>query len=204
MLEKTLATLGLMLALQSSAAILDLGRITRDTGTGLDWLDLTETNGRSYIDVSSKLEPGMEFQGYRYATRDEVQVLWQNLGLPHGTNIPVASYEDVYPNFLSAVALLGDTLATIDNHFGSAGITGTEAFGIGIPAQYIAGMYRISGPVNTRIYDYDNTTDSDNPQIHLGSYLVKKSPIPLPASAWLLGSSLLFLARFKRPSQGVK
>ena len=52
--------------------------LTIDTGTRLAWLDLAFTNGRSFDDVSSELGVGGEFEGYRYATRDEVFSFFAN------------------------------------------------------------------------------------------------------------------------------
>ncbi len=46
----------------------------------LEWLDLTETAGRSYNDVSGQLGSGGEFDGWRYATRDDVTDLWDAAG----------------------------------------------------------------------------------------------------------------------------
>ena len=49
--------------------------LTRDTVTGLDWLNITHTTGRSYVDVSGRFGVGQEFDGYRYATIDQVLAL---------------------------------------------------------------------------------------------------------------------------------
>jgi len=51
--------------------------ITEDDVTGLAWLDLTVTAGRSYDDItgvdgSDELGPGGDFEGFRYATDLEV------------------------------------------------------------------------------------------------------------------------------------
>ena len=49
--------------------------LTRDTVNGLDWLDVTYTTGRSYVDVSGRFGVGQEFDGYRYATIGQVLAL---------------------------------------------------------------------------------------------------------------------------------
>ena len=85
MINKILTLVGLTLSLSANAAIVDMGNITRDTTTGLDWLDLTETNGRIYNDISSKLGAGQEFDGWCYASSEDVQALWKNLGVVNGT-----------------------------------------------------------------------------------------------------------------------
>ena len=46
---------------------------------GLEWLDLTVTANRSYDDVSSKLGPGEEFDGWRYASLEEISAIQENL-----------------------------------------------------------------------------------------------------------------------------
>ncbi len=75
----------LLFSLPSQAGLVSLdwktagdGLITSD-GT-LEWLDLTETAGRSYNDVSGKFGVGQEFEGFRYATVFEVRSLWTAAG----------------------------------------------------------------------------------------------------------------------------
>ena len=52
-----------------------------DNGTNLLWLDATETDGRSLADVSNKLGPGAEFDGWQLATRAQLRQLFVNAGL---------------------------------------------------------------------------------------------------------------------------
>ena len=50
----TLATavwLALFLSTSAGATIIDMGVFTRDTTSGFDWLDVTETQGLSYDEV---------------------------------------------------------------------------------------------------------------------------------------------------------
>ncbi|MCP4004353.1 MAG: hypothetical protein GY725_09170 [bacterium] len=49
--------------------------LTRDTATGLDWLDVPYSTGRAYTDISGKFGAGQEFEGYRFATISEVITL---------------------------------------------------------------------------------------------------------------------------------
>lgn len=58
------------------------GTLTRDTVQGLDFLDLEDTLGRSFQDVSSQLGSGGEFEGFRYATFDEIESLVSNYNSP--------------------------------------------------------------------------------------------------------------------------
>ena len=52
------------------------GLITYDESTGLEWLDITATQNRSYNDISSKLGVGLEFAGWQYATGNQYHTLW--------------------------------------------------------------------------------------------------------------------------------
>lgn len=56
---------------------------TLDTDTGLEWLKLTETNGRSFVNVSQNLST--DFSGWRLPTAAEVTDMFRNLlGEPYG------------------------------------------------------------------------------------------------------------------------
>lgn len=46
--------------------------ITRDTSTGLDWLDVDVSVGISFTDVSAQFGAGQLFEGFRYATKLEL------------------------------------------------------------------------------------------------------------------------------------
>lgn len=54
--------------------------ITRDTDTGLDWLDLPVSIG-TIAEVDARLAPGGDLYGWRRATTTEVLTFWQNAGV---------------------------------------------------------------------------------------------------------------------------
>ena len=62
------------------AAIMEIGNINRDTISGLDWLDLTASQGLSMREVREQMGEGGAFQGYRYATMQEFDTLVTNFG----------------------------------------------------------------------------------------------------------------------------
>ena len=68
--------------IEVDSAIFGPGTLTRDTVQGLDFLDLEDTLGRSFQDVSSQLGSGGEFEGFRYATFDEIESLVSNYNSP--------------------------------------------------------------------------------------------------------------------------
>jgi hypothetical protein len=49
-------------------------------GSGLEWLDLSETIGKSFTDVSSELGVGGDFEGFTYATLAQVSSLFAFAG----------------------------------------------------------------------------------------------------------------------------
>lgn len=60
------------------------GLITRDTETGLEWLDLNQTVNYSYNAMLAELGTGGKFDGFRYATVSDIDTLQQSAGLASG------------------------------------------------------------------------------------------------------------------------
>jgi len=69
-----------LVSFPASALLIDNNTYTTDTATGLDWWDWNLTEGRSYDDVSSQFGQGGEFEGWRYATLDDVTELYTHAG----------------------------------------------------------------------------------------------------------------------------
>ena len=80
MLKQAITLAGLTISLSANAVIMDLGYITRDTATGLDWLDVTETRGLSYNNVVSEMGVDGAYEGWRYATEGELATVIINFG----------------------------------------------------------------------------------------------------------------------------
>lgn len=59
----------------ANAAIIDNDWYTTDTESGLDWLDVTITDGLTYEYVSTQFGSGGEYEGWRYATAEEFNTL---------------------------------------------------------------------------------------------------------------------------------
>lgn len=195
MLKQTLALAALIISLSSNAAIVDLGNITRDTATGLDWLDLTETNGRSYLDISSQLGDGQEFDGWRFATSAEVQLLWASFGVVRNGDLTFGTDDDRYIGYLKAINYLGDTNVQdgiASQNLGyvlkdpSSDFSVSQGHRACCLASEVVVLYLNAVTLNDSIVD------------GTGSYLVAPSVVPMPAAAWLFGSALIGLAGIKR------
>lgn len=76
------AAVAVGLAQQASATLIDEGLNTLDTATGLEWLDLTQSAGKTFADVSSRFGSNGAYAGYRYATAAETQAIFLQFGLP--------------------------------------------------------------------------------------------------------------------------
>jgi len=109
-----LATAGLLASAsgRASAALIDLDLaspgdqlVTRDTETGLDWLDLTLTTDLTVAEIVNGAG-GWLAGGWRYATPSEVLTLWSNLGI--ALSFPLGSPDNVAPG-RTLIEHLGNT-----------------------------------------------------------------------------------------------
>ena len=195
MLKKALSLAGLsVLTLSANASLIGNGNYTTDTATGLDWLDLTKTIGRSYSDISSKFSVAQEFEGWRYATALETQNLYVEFGFPVTSIVGQASSEDI-ARVNNLRGLLGDTLT------GSTILDSYGTFGFVIDSSgHTRDMHaRITGNLrNTHTQILTNPTGDSGARDYAGSYLVRTSAVPVPAALWLFGSALIGLVGIKR------
>lgn len=181
--------------------------LTDGNANGLSWLNLNQTRGRSYTDISSKLGVGQEFDGYRYATGLEVAALvghWVGYAGPYTNGItlqPEGNFDDL-------ISFIGDTSV-----HGSAYSYGNFTPNPLVIQHWALGMtadFQVSSDFDilylARLYDYDeslanddylNTKDGGQQDfLHfptIGSYLVKSptiSAVPLPASLPLYGAGV--------------
>jgi hypothetical protein len=66
-------------SLPAQAALVDNGNYSTDDVTGLDWLHLDQTAGRSWGDVEANLTGG-DFDGWRFATGEEFETMVTGMG----------------------------------------------------------------------------------------------------------------------------
>ncbi len=204
--------------------------LTRDTDSGLEWLDVTLTRGLSYNQVIAKLGSGGEFEGFRYALTAELDQLISNFGITsvntncdfgvtHCNNADASSSDAVE----RMIELLGDTH---DAYYDSVaypidvapdGRGGVLGFLADTPFNSLApiGMgeisdreyvYRSSGSPYSDSPDYVNVIRSPyyttDFYSSVGSFLVR--PVPEPESSILFLSFLLgyfFSNRYRQTPQ---
>ncbi len=98
------------------------GLLTLDTSTGLEWLDITETDlNLSYNRMVGELDKGGMFEGFRYATEDEVLTLLTNAGIDV-SSIGEANFEPI----TAFQALIGINYIALGQLNDSGGLTSTD------------------------------------------------------------------------------
>lgn len=167
--------------------------ITRDTTSGLNWLDLTVTTGMSYNEVFGELMlEGGRLEGYRFATSDEVISLWAQFGINLSSGVQNIITPSI-SNVETASSYLGNTVSSVSpDYTGSIGMLHTEW---GPDLVNSAGAFNFEGSsflegIGARGVFFDTGSD------FIGTYLVSQSPVPLPASIWLFFTGLIALVSF--------
>ena len=116
----------------------DLGNITLDTTTALEWLDLTETAGLSYNYVNNQLLTGGKYEGWRYATLSETQDIMSKMGFAAEVVDRDALPEDL-TKMSSLTGYFGDTFGAIYSNF-----TGIAGFTAPLSTQSLAQPYYVA------------------------------------------------------------
>jgi len=168
--------------------------LTFDSVSGLEWLDITVTAGLSYNDVAAELGVGGAYEGFSFASSQQVAGLFSAVGLGEIPNVP-----ELLGGGEQIQTLLGYWGVTWDLGTGertefltsnTTGLLAGEHFtgrvfwldigDTGVTAEYLA-----------RGDDYANIT--------IGSALVRTvSPVPVPTAVWLFSSGLIGLISFSR------
>jgi hypothetical protein len=207
MTKAKFSTLSIILVLLLSKAVISaalvaaddprygVGTLTLDTSSGLAWLDLPVSRGYSYLQALAATQPGGAFDGFRFATAQEVVALCTSAGIP-GPDWYVESSPAIQP-ILSLISLVGAT-SSQDGRPEAHGISGTmfdngSHWAVGLDFWYVTGVpgYGVDGlPGQTPGFAIGDTASLPV----YGNWLVE--PIPEP-SPWAFGvlAVLVFWAR---------
>ncbi len=171
------------------AALIDNGNSLIDTATGLQWLDLTATQGLSWN--AAETSTYVTVDGYVHATESQVITLFLNAGFltTNNTNNPT---NDTAANNL--LAWLGCTQLCGTSHATGRGFAAWYGPFMTRPNYHLSGLG--AGAVTTSLLSFNpNLVD-----VTAGHFLVQ--PVPVPAAVWLFGSTLVLLGRMRRGSGG--
>jgi hypothetical protein len=173
-----------------------------DTITGLEWLNLTFSQGLSANQVLAQLGGDGTFSGFRYATTSEFSGLVNEVfGRPD-----ICCFIDLPLNTtVNFIDLFGSTVPDSAQQYGMLPIS-TDL----VLLTHFFVEPNAPGTALVGAYDQDtNSFDFRHPQ--RGSYLARaettnvpdpESPVPEPASLVLLGAGLTALMATKRCSRG--
>lgn len=176
-------------------------KLTVDTNSGFEWLDLTESTGLSMNEVLSGVG-GFLDMGFRYATTSEISELFAAAGISDTTGDSVP--ENVEP-VIDLLLLMGITFEYV-----SSGGNNIFSSGYHLPdppdlsGRTLASAFQLisSGnpPLNlddslaSAVIATSRSLDRDFSEWFDGSYLVRETTVvPLPAAFWLFVSGLLGL-----------
>ena len=167
--------------------------ITRDTTSGVDWLDLSVTDGMS---VSAALS-SYSADGFRWATNEDISGLFNAFSMPVINTTPVL-------NELVSLGIDINTGNIFQSYFGST-VNSTTGHASGYyqnPNDSVGSeTYACIGDgclnegfVRQWEHSYSLTGHSS-----IGVFLVRDvSAVPVPAAVWLFGSGLIGLVGFAR------
>ncbi len=189
----------------ATAALVDHGSYTTDTSSGLDWLDVTATQGLSYGEIQAS---ALVTSGWRFAARDELSGLLANFGLPPVTRNSLNSYPNatVRAAVHQVADLLGNTF-TPPNYggywYGLVGFYDPPEF------DPIVGFDRASAFfLFDEMRDYNQAFIASNNAVFAlsvsdpiyGGFLVRgAATVPEPSTPLLFVSALLLCLMATRP-----
>lgn len=185
-----------------------VNNVTHDTVTGLEWLDLTASGGISYDDITLQFAVSGTFEGWRHATRAEVQNLFVN-----SANLILGSQSVVDPLAVQFMGLLEVTQFSQNDYYATRGLYNDGATGIDFGLSGSAfvfyrlmktttnpfgGVIVLQTPLTeVSILDDQPFPKSIVPPSSTGHWLVRAAPIPEPATIVLFVFGSLILQRRK-------
>jgi hypothetical protein len=218
-------------AVVASPVFIDNTTYTTDTISGLDWRDVTATQGQSYDSVSGQFGVGGNFEGYRYATGAEFNKLITNYtgttiapGYTGRTSLPLESDLGALITMLGATARwtythypsspTGSTRQITDTIIwgmladlgprgqGSGGRGGPTYYDTRIRARIVVVADRTT-PLANVTFTHDAWFAEDFASADAGSFLVRDTlnPVPIPAAAFMFAPALLGFLGLRRRSK---
>jgi hypothetical protein len=147
--------------------------ITLDTDSGLEWLDLTVTQNRSYADVANQFGSGGEFQGWRHATINDLVTLQTNAGFA-----PPYDQQPITTEFTNLIDTLGRTQDGVGFNNVLTGVGAVGWFDDGGSATGTSHLrfFELNGNNAQVLAETTDIRSINNFNVDTGNWLVKESP----------------------------
>lgn len=223
-----LSLLGISFAASTNAALITRdfaagsgdALLTYDSDTGLEWLDATITEGRSFTEVKAGWGGWTTTSGFRYATMAELRGLFVSAGVtPNFSYDTYSTPSDVtyVDRIIDLTRLLGPTFIYEDegSPLQRRSVMGFVADDYSDSPDYAGfGRYADIGFYQLGWTTYAWARDGSSTQVRrsgqygeLGSFLVRESvitPVPEPKTLALSGLALLALLVVRRNQKPIK
>ena len=160
------------------------GLLTVDSGTGLEWLDMTQTLNQSYNTLIAGYNGYTTTYGFRYATAAEVTTFFTNAGIPVIDQFVFDNYQAANVDPANAlIALIG----TGSPSFMDA-IIADPADASSHRAAVIQGTPNLASATATFVCAQCGIWNDSATEPRIGSFLVRagSSQVPVPATLALL------------------
>ncbi len=177
-----------------------MGSLTVDSSTGLEWLDLSVTDGMSFNEVSGQLGFGGTYSGFRFATPEEIFALFVEAQIPDINQPGDFGHIGTQANAQSALALVqlmgpsyqvevsGVLLSEIAGFSSQhASINGFDL----IQMPYVTVREGVGGQSFGEVFTTGSWIFPSNPYEGVGSWLVR--PVPEPSIILLMCAGLLLV-----------
>lgn len=195
----------------ASASLLSLddgdfgvGSFTRDTVTGLEWLDMTSTLDMSMNHIKANSAIGQKYSELRYATQNEVESFFIDAGLDPA--IGGIYSKTRFDATIALLDLIGRAPGYGDVIYGITGTGPVDKWGHYVSAYvYIPGQdedsYLSLTNIASQNSDELNWINADSSEPFLGSFLIRDDtlvPVPEPCSFILMVTGIAATGFLKR------
>ncbi len=198
--------------IEADDSVFGVGSLTHDQEQDLFFLDVNLSLGRSYMEMISSFGVGGEFEGYRYATGDEVDTLVNNFGIVGGVNDGdsnvffgngMPELMDEFIDFVGGSISHDDPLTPLliartgDYHYQNRpGFQGKERRQVWARSPHVLFDLDLAGVELTGTVPWDYAYEGTSTTGAYGSWLVRdeNAVVPEPATVALLGIGVVCLA----------